>query len=151
MDTALEQPHGCDRSPEALPEGSTGPLLDAAVHLAALSDVADSRLYVPASIEQISLGDVVTGPRSSVTLNRTAHDDDGITVDVTVAAHGEVPSLSMRSLRYRALDFGLDVGRAQPPASTGPVEAYCDATTSYTRSTGNRRPFRTRRTQGPNR
>ncbi|COW64853.1 phenolpthiocerol synthesis type-I polyketide synthase PPSA [Mycobacterium tuberculosis] len=114
--------------PEALPEGSTGPLLDAAVHLAALSDVADSRLYVPASIEQISLGDVVTGPRSSVTLNRTAHDDDGITVDVTVAAHGEVPSLSMRSLRYRALDFGLDVGRAQPPASTGPVEAYCDAT-----------------------
>lgn len=114
--------------PEALPEGSTGPLLDAAVHLAARSDVADSRLYVPASIEQISLGDVVTGPRSSVTLNRTAHDDDGITVDVTVAAHGEVPSLSMRSLRYRALDFGLDVGRAQPPASTGPVEAYCDAT-----------------------
>ncbi|MCY0609793.1 hypothetical protein OVV29_30045, partial [Klebsiella pneumoniae] len=103
--------------PEALPEGSTGPLLDAAVHLAARSDVADSRLYVPASIEQISLGDVVTGPRSSVTLNRTAHDDDGITVDVTVAAHGEVPSLSMRSLRYRALDFGLDVGRAQPPAS----------------------------------
>lgn len=63
-----------------------------------------------------------------MTLNRTAHDDDGITVDVTVAAHGEVPSLSMRSLRYRALDFGLDVGRAQPPASTGPVEAYCDAT-----------------------
>ena len=105
--------------PEALPEGSTAPLLDAAVHVAALADVTDSRLYVPASIEQVWLSDAVTAPRGSVTLKRTARDGDGITVDVTVAARGGVPWMSMRSLRYRALDFG----DAQPAGADGLVES----------------------------
>ena len=113
--------------PEALPEGSAAPLLDAAVHAAALADVTDSRLYVPASIEQVWLTDDVTGPCGSVTLNRTAHDGDGITVDLTVAARGGVPWVSMRSLRYRALDFGLDFGGAQPAGSDSPVESHSDA------------------------
>ena len=113
--------------PEALPEGSAAPLLDAAVHAAALANVTDSRLYVPASIEQVWLTDDVTGPCGSVTLNRTAHDGDGITVDLTVAARGGVPWVSMRSLRYRALAFGLDFGGAQPGGSDSPVESHSDA------------------------
>ncbi len=108
--------------PEALPEGSTAPLLDAAVHVAALADVTDSRLYVPASIEHVWLNDAVTEPRGSVTLNRTARDNDGITVDVTVAARGGAPWVSMRSLRYRVLDFG----GAQSAGSRGPVESHSD-------------------------
>ena len=109
MDSWTQKPTGLTVAielPEALPEGSTAPLLDAAVHVAALADVTDSRLYVPASIEQVWLSGAVTAPRGSVTLNRTARDGDGITVDVTVAARGGVPWASMRSLRYRALDFG---------------------------------------------
>jgi len=94
--------------PPALPEGSTAPLLDAAIHVAALADVSDSRLYVPASIEQVWLGSIDPAAAEScatVTLNRTARDDDGLTVDVTVATGGGAPWASMRALRYRALDF----------------------------------------------
>ena len=109
--------------PEGLPEGSTAPLLDAAVHVAALADVTDSRLYVPASIEQVWLTDTVSEPRGLVTLNRTARNGDGITVDIAIAAQTGVPCLSMRSLRFRALDFG----DAQPGRSGGPVEPHSDA------------------------
>jgi phthiocerol/phenolphthiocerol synthesis type-I polyketide synthase A len=108
--------------PEALPEGSTAPLLDAAILVPALADVTDSRLYVPASIEQVWLNDAVSAPLGSVTLNRTARDDDGITVDVTVAACGGVPWASMQSLRYRTLDFS----DAQPTGPGGPVESHSD-------------------------
>ncbi len=111
--------------PEALPEGSIGPLLDAAVHAAALSDVSDARLYVPASIEQVWLSDAVTTPGGSVTLNRTARDGDGITVDVTVTTRGGLPWASMRSLRYRALDFA----GAQPAGPDSPVESDAGAWT----------------------
>jgi phthiocerol/phenolphthiocerol synthesis type-I polyketide synthase A len=107
--------------PQALPEGSTAPLLDAAIHVAALADVTDSRLCVPASIEQVWLGSVsqaVPEPYGSVTVNRTARDDDGITVDVTIAARGAAPWASMRSLRYRALDFDH-----QQPAVESPADA----------------------------
>jgi phthiocerol/phenolphthiocerol synthesis type-I polyketide synthase A len=106
--------------PEALPEGSTAPLLDAAVHVAALADVTDTRLYVPASIERAWLSDAVSAPRSSVTLNRTAHDGDGITVDVTVSARGGLPWASMRSLRYRALGFA----DAQSAGSDSPIASH---------------------------
>ncbi|KZS63228.1 MAG: type I polyketide synthase [Mycobacterium pseudokansasii] len=96
--------------PEALPEGSTAPLLDAAVHVGALADDTDPRLYVPAGIEQMWFGDPVGAPRAAVRLTRTARDGDGdgdgITVDVDITAPGGAPSVSMRSLRYRALDFG---------------------------------------------
>ncbi|ORB70527.1 phosphopantetheine-binding protein [Mycobacterium shinjukuense] len=107
--------------PDAMPGGSTAPLLDAAIHVAALADVADPRLYAPASIEQVCLGDPGSDPRGRVTLKRTVRDDDGITVDVTVSARG-VPHLSMRSLRYRALDV-VDTSPA------GRVESQADART----------------------
>ena len=105
--------------PPALPEGSTAPLLDAAILVPALADVSDTRLYVPASIEEVWLGDAVSAPRGLVTLNRTARDGDGITVDVAVAAAG-APWASMRSLRYRALDFGDAFGFG------GPAESHPD-------------------------
>jgi phthiocerol/phenolphthiocerol synthesis type-I polyketide synthase A len=111
--------------PEALPEGATAPLLDAAVLVAGLADVSDTRLYVPASIEQVWLSDAVAAPRGSLTLNRTAHDGDGITADVTVIGPGGVPCASIRSLRYRALEFS----DAQSAGSESPVESHADART----------------------
>ncbi|CAM4286909.1 Beta-ketoacyl-acyl-carrier-protein synthase I [Mycobacterium basiliense] len=107
--------------PEALPEGSTAPLLDAAVHVAALADVDDSRLYVPASIERVWLSDAVTAPRGSVILNRIADDGDELTVDLTVAGPNKMPCLSMRSLRYRALDFSE--GQPAAPIALSPSDA----------------------------
>ena len=109
--------------PQSLPAGSAAPLLDAAVHVAALADITDSRVYVPASIEQVWLTDAVTEPRGSVSVNHTARDSDGVTVDITIAAHTGVPCLSMRSLRYRALDFG----EGQPAASGVAGQSDSDA------------------------
>ncbi|HUL99526.1 MAG TPA: type I polyketide synthase, partial [Mycobacterium sp.] len=109
--------------PESLPDGSTAPLLDAAVNVAALADISDSRLYVPASLEQVWLSDAVTEPRGSVSVNNTIRDGDGVTVDITIAAHSGVPSLSMRSLRYRALHSG----EGQPGEQHGLGESGSDA------------------------
>ncbi|ORB44063.1 type I polyketide synthase [Mycobacterium persicum] len=106
--------------PEALPEGSSAPLLDAAVHVGALADDTDPRLYVPAAIEQMWFGDSVGAPRASVRLTRTARDGDGITVDVDITAPGGAASMSMRSLRYRALDFG----DGQPAAESTDARSF---------------------------
>ncbi|BBX97573.1 type I polyketide synthase [Mycobacterium lacus] len=110
--------------PESLPEGSAAPLLDAAVHVAALADISDSRLYVPASIEQLSLTGTVTEPRASISVSPTARGGDEVTVDVTIAGRGGATGLSMRSLRYRA----LDLGDGQADGSGGLVESHADAT-----------------------
>ncbi|HTX96096.1 MAG TPA: acyltransferase domain-containing protein [Mycobacterium sp.] len=109
--------------PQSLPSGSAAPLLDAAVHVAALADITDSRIYVPASIEQVWISDAVTEPRGSVSVNHTARDSDGVTVDITIGAHTGVPCLSMRSLRYRALDFG----EGQPAGSGVAGQSDSDA------------------------
>ncbi|ETW25611.1 phosphopantetheine-binding protein, partial [Mycobacterium gastri 'Wayne'] len=106
--------------PEALPEGLTAPLLDAAVHVGALADDTDPRLHVPAAIEQMWFGDPVGAPRASVMLTRTARDGDGITVDVDITAPGDAASMSMRSLRYRALDFG----DGQPAAESTDARSF---------------------------
>ncbi len=98
--------HAAIDLPDALPDGSAGPLLDAAVILGALSDVDDARLYVPAGIEQVWLRDTITEPRGAVQLTHTGRDSEGITLDVTAAARGGAPCLSMQSLRYRVLDIG---------------------------------------------
>ncbi|ARG68481.1 polyketide synthase [Mycobacterium kansasii] len=106
--------------PEALPEGSIAPLLDAAVHVGALADDTDPRLYVPAGIEQMWFGDAVAAPRASLILDRTARDSDGITVDVAIAARGGAAAVSMRALRYRALDFG----DGQPVAESSDARSF---------------------------
>ncbi|ORB00970.1 hypothetical protein BST27_17780, partial [Mycobacterium intermedium] len=94
--------------PDALPDGSVGPLLDAAVLVGALADVSDTRLYVPASIAHVAVTDlesVGAASRGSLTVQRNTSDADGVTVDVTVAPRGGAPLASIRSLRYRALDL----------------------------------------------
>ncbi|OAR19613.1 polyketide synthase, partial [Mycobacterium leprae 3125609] len=111
--------------PDTLPDGAIAPLLDAAILIPALADVTETQFYVPASIKQVWLGDTATGPCGAVTLNRTACDDDGITVDVTVADGSGVPLALMRSLRYRA----LDLDNAQQDYSTVFVESHVDALT----------------------
>ncbi|MDP7702941.1 polyketide synthase [Mycobacterium sp. TY815] len=91
--------------PESLPDGSIGPLLDAAVIVGALSEIDDARLYVPASIERVWLREDGTGPRGAVLVTNMGRDAEGITVDVVAGAHGHAPLLSVQSLRYRALDL----------------------------------------------
>ena len=91
-----------------LPEASAAPLLDAAIHIAPLASVNDSRLYVPASIEFAwsgALDDAITEPRGSVSVHNAARDGQDIVVDVTAAAHNGQACFSVRSLRYRALEL----------------------------------------------
>ena len=88
------------------PEPSSVALLDAAILVAALADTTDPHLYVPASVEQVWLGDAAIEPRGSVSVSYTSRDDDAVVVDVTVTSRTGGPCLSMRSLRYRALSSG---------------------------------------------
>ncbi|RFD24047.1 polyketide synthase, partial [Mycobacterium uberis] len=109
--------------PDTLPEGEIASLLDAAILVSALGDVTDTRFYVPVSIEQVWLGDNAIGSRGLVTVNRTIRDDDGITVDVTIADGGGALWASMRSLRYQA----LDLDNTQQAGSANFVEPHADA------------------------
>ena len=78
-------------------------LLDAAVHLAAVAGVTDSRLYVPAAIDHVQLEGVLAQRRGSVSVRRAEGGADEVIVDVTVAAAGGA-YLSMQSLRYVPLE-----------------------------------------------
>ncbi|MGB9305706.1 MAG: acyltransferase domain-containing protein, partial [Mycobacterium sp.] len=100
-----------------LPEGSAAPLLDAGVLVAAFADITDPRLYVPATIEHLWVSDQLTEPYGSVSVHRTASDDDGVTVDVTLAGRSGAPGLSMRSVRYQA--FAIGERGADAPADEG--------------------------------
>ncbi|WP_310785364.1 type I polyketide synthase [Mycobacterium sp. Z3061] len=104
--------------PDALPDGSTGPLLDATVIVGALSEVDDARLYVPASIERVWLRGNDSETRAAVLLTHTGRDAEGITVDITAGLHGETPFLSVQSLRYRALDFAATPATENADART---------------------------------
>ena len=105
--------------PETLPEGSAAPLIDAAVLVAAFADITDPRLYVPATIEHLWVGDQPTEPYGSVSVSvyRNASDDDGMTVDVTLAGRSGAPGLSMHSVRYQA--FAIGERGADTPAHEG--------------------------------
>ncbi len=107
----------------ATPEASSVALLDAAIHIAPLADVTDSRLYVPASIDQVWLGDAATEPRGSVSVNYTGRADDAVVVDVTIASPTGGRCVSMRSLRYRA----IPPGDGQPAGSDVVGESDSDA------------------------
>lgn len=112
--------------PESLPDGSVAPFLDAAVHLGALADGSDARLFVPAGIAKVAVSDPSTGKdnkdnagasRGTLTLNHRMTGADELTVDVTIAARGAAPWASIRSLRYRTLAF----------ADTQPTQTFSDA------------------------
>ena len=92
--------------PSVFLEASTVALLDAVVHIAPLVDMTDSRLYVPASVEHVRLEHAVVEPRGSVSVRQVDGDEDEVIVDVTIAAGNGGTCISMRSLRYAALEPG---------------------------------------------
>ena len=87
-------------------EHPTVALLDAATQLAALAGVTDSRLYVPAAVEQVWLQGAVTGTSASVSVRCTGLDADEVTVDVDAVGTAGGPGIALRSLRYVALEHG---------------------------------------------
>ncbi|MBV8349881.1 MAG: KR domain-containing protein, partial [Mycolicibacterium sp.] len=96
----------------AAPEASPLALLDAAFHIAPLADITDPRLYVVAGVGQVSLNDAVPERGGSVSTRRSPAGDGEVIIDVTIANGDGATYVSMRSLRYRALNAGAEVSQS---------------------------------------
>jgi len=95
-------------------EARTAGLLDAATQIAALAGSSDSRLFVPASVEQVWVEAPLPAANGSVLMQRTGGDADEVIVDIDASAPDGARCLGLRSLRYVALES--DTTPAQPAA-----------------------------------
>jgi phthiocerol/phenolphthiocerol synthesis type-I polyketide synthase A len=95
-------------------EARTAGLLDAATQIAALAGASDSRLFVPASVEQAWVVDPLSAANGSVSMQRTGGDADEVIVDIDASPPDGARCLGLRSLRYVALES--DTAPAQPAA-----------------------------------
>jgi phthiocerol/phenolphthiocerol synthesis type-I polyketide synthase A len=84
-------------------EARTAGLLDAATHIAALAGASDTRLFVPAGIEQAWMADPLPSAIGSVSVRRTGGDSDEAVVDIDASALDGALCVGLRSLRYVAL------------------------------------------------
>ena len=95
-------------------EARTAGLLDAATHIAALAGASDSRLFVPATVEQVWVADPLRAANGSVAMRRTGGDADEVVVDIDASALDGALCLGLRSLRYVALES--ETAPTQPAA-----------------------------------
>ncbi|WP_343709457.1 acyltransferase domain-containing protein [Mycobacterium sp.] len=87
-------------------EESTVALLDAAVHLARLTDEVDSRLMVPASVENLWLATAPDSGKGSVEIRRVAGDAGEIVVDIAAKTPDGTACLEVHALRYADIETG---------------------------------------------
>jgi phthiocerol/phenolphthiocerol synthesis type-I polyketide synthase A len=90
-----------------LTEASTVALLDAAVHVARLVDVANPRLMVPAAAESVRVSTALTDRQGSVEIRRQPGSADEIVVDIAVKAPDGTTCVDIRSLRYADVESSL--------------------------------------------
>lgn len=81
-------------------------VLDAAVQIARLADIADERLLVPAGVESISMRGDVTEASAVTTVRRRAGSDGELVVDVAVTVPDGSTRLDIRGLRYVDVQAG---------------------------------------------
>ena len=111
-----------------LTEASTVALLDAAVHIAPLAGAADSRPYVPASVEHVRLDGALTERHGSVSVRRTGSGADEVIVDIAVAAGTGDPCIALRSLRYARTGTRSTQPTPTPEASRTPLNGNPEKT-----------------------
>jgi phthiocerol/phenolphthiocerol synthesis type-I polyketide synthase A len=91
-----------------LPEASTVALLDAAVHVARLVDSSDPRLMLPAAAESVRFHTGLADSHGSVEVHRRGGTDDELIADIVVTAPDGSTCVDIRSLRYAAMEAGLE-------------------------------------------
>lgn len=87
-------------------DNSAVALLDAAVQIARLADVTDTRLLVPASVESISVIGDLTGTVGTVTVRRRQDGGDDLVLDVTATVPNGSVRVCLRGLRYVDVQAG---------------------------------------------
>jgi acyl transferase domain-containing protein len=113
----------CRSAPDALhvdvdlPEASAVALLDAAVHVARLVDSSDPRLMLPAAAESVRFHAGLADSHGAVEVRRRGGDGDEFIVDIVVTAPDGSTCVDIRSLRYAAMESGLEQV-ASPDEST---------------------------------
>jgi phthiocerol/phenolphthiocerol synthesis type-I polyketide synthase A len=81
-------------------------LLDAAVQIARLADIDDTRLLVPAAVESISVVGDLTDTVGTVTVRRRTDSGDALVLDVTAEVPNDSVRVTIRGLRYVDVDAG---------------------------------------------
>ncbi|MCH9730044.1 MAG: acyltransferase domain-containing protein [Actinomycetia bacterium] len=87
-------------------DASAVAMLDAAVQIARLADVADTRLLVPASLESITAVGDLSDNSGSVTVRRRDDSGDDLVLDISVAVPDGSTRVSIRGLRYVDVQAG---------------------------------------------
>ncbi len=103
-------------------------LLDAAVHLARLTDRSDSRLMLPSEVETIRFANGPDSPAGGVVgVPRRAGDTPGtdLVVDLTVRAADDSTVVEIRGLRFAAVD-AMPLAAAEVPAAPIDVPAWSE-------------------------
>ncbi len=85
-------------------------LLDAAVQIARLADVTDTRLLVPAGLDSICATGDLTDNSGSVAVRRRDNSGDDLVLDISVTVPDGSAHVSLRGLRY----VDVQAGPAQP-------------------------------------
>lgn len=81
-------------------------LLDAAVQIARLADITDTRLLVPAGVESISVVGDLTDTLGTVTVRRRQDSGEDLVLDVTATVPNGSLRVDIRSLRYVDVQAG---------------------------------------------
>ena len=100
-------------------------LLDAAVHVARLVDIANPRLMVPAAVESVRLAGELAGARGSVEVRQRGGDDHELIVDIAVRAPDGSTCVDIRALRYADVEPGAaqsDADHADPRTFARAIE-----------------------------
>ncbi|OAN26395.1 type I polyketide synthase [Mycolicibacterium iranicum] len=87
-------------------DASAVALLDAAVQIARLADINDSRLLVPAGVESLSATGELTDKSGTVTVRRRPASEDDLVLDISVTVPDGSTQVEIRGLRYVDVQAG---------------------------------------------
>ncbi|MCZ0730511.1 type I polyketide synthase [Mycolicibacterium iranicum] len=87
-------------------EASAVALLDAAVQIARLADINDSRLLVPAGVESLSATGELADTSGIVTVRRRPASGDALVLDISVTVPDGSSRVDIRGLRYVDVQAG---------------------------------------------
>lgn len=87
-------------------DASAVALLDAAVQIARLADINDSRLLVPAGVESLSATGELADTSGTVTVRRRPASGDALVLDISVTVPDGSSRVDIRGLRYVDVQAG---------------------------------------------
>ncbi|PRC41549.1 polyketide synthase, partial [Mycobacterium sp. ITM-2017-0098] len=105
-------------------------LLDAAVQIARLADITDTRLLVPAGVESMSVTGDLTDTIGTVTVRRRQYSGDDLVLDVSAGVPNDSLHVEIRGLRY--VDVQAGPSQSSAPAASPREVAHAFAWEPFT-------------------